>query len=101
MGSCELFDDRAFFLFFDLDKLWISKEHRSFIDVLEIHIGPQKRWMYELWTNNLQALAFIHLWRTKKGASTLINEFTNHECTGYSWMYTKLTGISIQVVHVK
>jgi len=49
----------------------------------------------------MQALPFTQLWGIKKGASLLINEFTNHESTDYSWMYTKLTGVSIQIVHVK
>jgi len=62
-----MFDDRAFFLFFNLDKLWICKEHHSFVDVLEIHIGLQKRWIHDLWTNNMQALPLTHLWRIKKG----------------------------------
>ena len=38
-----MFDDRGFFLFFNLNKLWICKEHHSFVDVLEIHIGLQKK----------------------------------------------------------
>jgi len=38
---------------------------------------------------------------SKKGESLLINEFTNHESADYRWMYAKLTGISIQIVHVK
>ena len=38
-----MFDDRAFFLFFNLNKLWICKKHHSFVDVLEIHIGLQKK----------------------------------------------------------
>ena len=32
----------------------------------------------------------------KKVEGLLINEFKNHESIDYSWMYTKVTGISIQ-----
>ena len=48
MENYEMFDDRAFFLFFNLNKLWICKKHHSFVDVLEIHIGLQKRWIHDL-----------------------------------------------------
>ena len=43
MENYEMFDYRAFFLFFNLNKLWICKKHHSFVDVLEIHIGLQKK----------------------------------------------------------
>jgi len=91
MENCEMFDDIA------LSKLWICKEHHSSVDVLEINIGLQKRCIHDLWTNNMQAFPLTHLWRIKKKVEgLLINEFRNHESIDYSWMYTKVTGISIQ-----
>jgi len=45
----------------------------------------------------MQAFPLTHLWRIKKKVEgLLINEFRNHESIDYSWMYTKVTGISIQ-----
>jgi len=66
MENCEMFDDIAFFHFFNLSKLWICKEHHSSVDVLEINIGLQKRCIHDLWTNNMQAFPLTHLWRIKK-----------------------------------